>query len=102
MMNIKVVYQVDSSGMFLCETTADESPLEPGVWHMPARTVEPAPPPKWPDDKWPRWNGANWTLASRPTPPTPEDPVEKLRAFLDANPDVAQYLAPKKVIPEEG
>ena len=33
------VYQYDLAGLFQGTTEADESPLEPGVYHYPARTL---------------------------------------------------------------
>lgn len=96
-MSGKIVYQADRLGFFVCETIADESPLEPGVFHIPAGAVEKAPPASWPENRWPRWNGSRWLLVTKPKPPAPEpandnDPVEKLRAFLIDNPDVAAIL----------
>lgn len=96
-MSTKTVYQIDNSGLYVGETQADESPLEPGVWLMPAKTVAQPPPSEWPDNKWPRWNGRAWALANKPTPAANDnDPVAKLTAFLDNNPDVAALLAAKK------
>lgn len=93
----KTVYQIDRAGLYSNETEADESPLEPGVFLIPAGCVEPAPPATWPDDVWPRWNGAGWDLVRKPrsnavVPDNETDPVLKLRAFLAANPDVAALL----------
>jgi hypothetical protein len=98
-MNNKTVFQLDNSGLFVGTTVADESPLEPGVWLMPAKTVDVEPPTEWPDDKWPRWNGSSWVLVNKPVPAAPandNDPVAKLAAFLNDNPDVANLLAAKK------
>lgn len=90
---MKTVFQIDRSGLYVGETTADESPLEEGVYLMPALTVEAAPPTDWPVGKWPRWNGSGWTLATVvPKPANDNDPVAKLQAFLQANPDVAELL----------
>lgn len=93
-MNTKPAYQYDFSGLFVGETVADESPLEPGVYHIPARCTLEMPPAEWPTDKWPRWNGAAWDLVTKPTPANDNapDPVAKLQAFLAANPDVAALL----------
>ena len=89
----KTAYQYDPAGLYQGDTVADESPLEPGVYLLPARCtlVEPPQPP---DDKWPRWNGTAWQLVNRPAPAeqTESDPVAKLRDFLNANPDVAALL----------
>lgn len=91
-MSTKPAYQTDNAGHFVGETVADESPLEPGVFYAPAGAVMKAPPKKWPDDKWPRWNGAKWEQVTKPAAANDNDPVAKLRAFLAANPDVAAVL----------
>lgn len=86
-----IVYQYDPAGIYQGTTEADESPLEPGVWLMPARTTAVPPPADAPEGRRPRWNGSRWDLvvaaASRH-----EDAAVKLAAFLDANPDVAALL----------
>jgi hypothetical protein len=93
MTQTKIVYQIDRAGVYLGETVADESPLEPGVWLMPAGTIDAAPPANWPADKWPRWNGVEYVLGNaKPLPAVVNDPVAKLQAFLAANPDVAAIL----------
>lgn len=92
-MTTKTAYQFDISGMFLGETEADESPLEPGKYLLPARCTFVKPPIERPTGQWPRWNGGAWALATRPRP-VAEDPVAKLQAFLQENPDVAALLQP--------
>lgn len=94
-MNTKTVYQTDNSGLYVGATQADESPLEPGVWLMPAKTVEAAPPADWPADKWPRHNGSGWVLANKPVPAAANDnsAVVKLQQFLQANPDVVELIS---------
>ncbi|KVE33904.1 hypothetical protein [Burkholderia sp. TSV86] len=99
-MNTRTVFQTDRAGMYCGTASADESPLEPGVFLMPAGAVDVAPPDKWPDDKWPRWSGAAWELVTRPRPIESNlDPIEKLRAFLAANPDVAIAIEQRPVLP---
>lgn len=92
-MNTKTVYQYDNAGMYVGATDADESPLEPGVWHIPARCVQISPPAVT-GDQWPRWNGAAWQIVTlqRPEAAAVSDPVTKLREFLNSNPDVAAML----------
>lgn len=92
-MKTKTVYQYDLAGMYIGHTDADESPLEPGVFHIPARCVE-VEPPEFTGDQWPRWNGAKWELiAVAPANDNqPASPVDKLREFLNANPDVAELI----------
>lgn len=91
-MSTKTVYQLSRAGLFAGETVADESPMEPGVWLMPAGAITTAPPAEWPDDQWPRWNGTAWELIPRPVVPLPQAPAEKLAQFLAANPDVAALI----------
>lgn len=95
-MSTKPAYQFDHAGLYAGDTVADESPMEPGVFLLPARCTFEPPPETWPDDRWPRWNGAAWRLVNKPRPPAPvaevDDPVEKLRQFLEDNPDVAELL----------
>ena len=92
----KTVYQYDVAGRYLGETQADESPLEAGVYHLPARTTEQAPPARdtWPEGKWPRWNGISWAMTGAGSPPeTPAaDPLDKLARFLLANPDMLAVM----------
>ncbi len=86
------VYQTDRAGHFVEASTADESPLEPGVYLVPAGCIRTAPPDTWPSDKWPRWNGASWDMVTMPAAAQPDDAIAKLRAYLAANPDVAAVL----------
>lgn len=87
-----IVYQYSPAGLYQGETEADDSPLEPGVWLMPARTTPVAPPTEIPEGRWPRWNGVAWELVNKPQAPAAPDPVAKLQAFLNENPDVAALL----------
>lgn len=91
-MQTKKAYQTDRYGLLAGETVADESPLEPGVFLLPAGATFTPPPASWPRGKWPRWNGSAWELVSFQEKPEESDPVSKLRDFLDANPDVAAIL----------
>lgn len=91
-MTTETAYQFDHAGLLVGRTEADESPLEPGVFLLPARCTFTPPPEDVPADKWPRWNGAGWGLVNRPTAPEAENPLAKLQAFLQANPDVAALV----------
>lgn len=91
-MSTTPAYQLNRAGLFLGETVADESPLEPGVWMIPAGCTLIPPPSEVPDGKWPRFNGTAWDLVTKPAPANDNDPVAKLQAFLASNPDVAALL----------
>jgi len=68
---MKQVIQLDTAGYFVGFTTADESPLEPGVYLLPAGSVDAAPPTQTEDHRA-QWDGAIWQYA--PVVLTPENP----------------------------
>lgn len=86
MRKTKPVYQT-SKGIYIGETVAYESPLEPGVFLIPAGCVE-TPPPLINDDSVARWNGSTWEVESLPkkAEPTPEEiaALEKAQAVATA------------------
>ncbi len=74
-MNTKPVCQLDRDGYFVGMTVADESPLEPGVWLLPAGAVD-APVPEVPEGFRAQWNGLSFDLVPPPAPePEPEPPT---------------------------
>lgn len=73
-MNTKHVCQLDQDGYFVGMTVADESPLEPGVWLLPARAVDVAAP-EVPEGYRAKWNGASFELEAIPVDPEPEPPT---------------------------
>ncbi|OMO42142.1 hypothetical protein BWP19_00920 [Stenotrophomonas maltophilia] len=59
-MRTKRVWQCDASGNLLGATVAGESPLEPGVFLIPADAVETKPPyPLSGTQQW-RWVRGSW------------------------------------------
>lgn len=90
----KTVYQCNPAGLFVGESLADESPLEPGVFLIPGGAVEIPPPEQWPEDQWPRWTGVQWEMISKPQVQQPLSPEQKLAEFLNSNPDVAALINP--------
>lgn len=60
-MPTKTVYQTNHMGLYVGPVTAQESPLEPGVFLIPAGCVEVAPPEA-PEGKIQSWNGKRWQL----------------------------------------
>lgn len=64
-----IVYQTDNDGVLVGQTVADESPLEPGVFLIPAGCVLRVPPPC-PAGMRVRWTGDGWAIEAIPVPPT--------------------------------
>ncbi len=63
------IYNYDpKNGYFVGESFADESPLEIGVFLIPAHATE-IPAPKATKDKVVVWNGNDWELQDIPKPP---------------------------------
>jgi|GEM_PF-1846761 len=69
---MKQVIQLDSAGYFAGFTTADESPLEPGVFLLPAGAID-APAPAIQEGKRAKWDGC-WVIEEIPQPPKVLDP----------------------------
>ena len=85
-----IAYQHDHAGFYVGSIDAEPSPLEPGLFLIPARCVTVAPPIVVTEGMAVRWSGAAWAVVRAPTT---SDPVAKLQAFLEANPDVAALIA---------
>lgn len=82
MANTKIVYRYDNDGYYIGPEVAFESPLEPGIYHIPASCTELKPPE--PDENCRvRWTGTAWVQEAIPEPepdPKPEPPtLEELR-----------------------
>jgi len=89
-----IVYQTDKDGILVDQMEADESPLEPGVYLIPAGCVLRVPPPC-PSGMRVRWTGDDWTVEAIPMPapapmpmpdgnPPKEVEIMAARAALDA------------------
>lgn len=75
-MKEKIVFQCDDDGWFVGITTADESPEEPGIFHIPRNAYEDAPPVFRPGDgERVRRVATGWEIVKpETTPTTPEQP----------------------------
>lgn len=88
-MSEKIVSQVDEFGYLVGTTVADESPLEPGVFHIPAGAVD-IEPPSVPKGKRAKLVDGAFILEDIPAPPAPTRD-QLLKAAQDAR--AAAYKA---------
>ena len=91
---MKQVIQLNDDGYYVGITIADESPLEPNVFLMPARTID-ASIPSIPDGKRAKWNGS-WIFEDIPQPaPDPIPEVEELDYAgkrIQEYPNIFEYI----------
>lgn len=92
-MKQKVVYQTDHAGIFIGKTVADESPLEKGVFLLPAGCVEKAPP-AFVVGQRARWVDGDWLLerivvdeVAQAPEPSPEQIKASLREAIQCHLD---------------
>ena len=71
---MKQVIQLDANGYFVGFTTADESPLEEGVFLIPADCIDTTAPTV-PEGKRAKWNDA-WVFEDIPQPEPEPEPIE--------------------------
>lgn len=74
-MTSKQVTQLDAAGYFVGTTTADESPLEPGVYLIPAGAIDRDPPATTEPGKRYRPWGTGWRGEAIPEPPKEPEPT---------------------------
>lgn len=91
---MKSVVQLDINGYFVGMTTADESPLEPGIYLMPANTID-AVEPIIPEGHLARWDG-QWIFELRiisndDLEQTPEELTYSEKRSMEY-PPIADYL----------
>lgn len=101
-MSTKTVSQLDNQGYFIGYTVADQSPLEEGVWLLPARAVDTLPPDI-PEGFKAKFSNGSFQLeeilvTDEPTEPTPSYTQFELdqmryqkRAMVQA--DLLAYMA---------
>lgn len=89
-MTKKIVYQTDVDGVYVGPVVADESPLEPGVYLIPAGCFEVAPPPLG-NGQRARLVSSGWLVetpqvaAPEPEPELePEEQVPDVQRYADA------------------
>lgn len=76
----KIVYRYDENNCYIGTDRAFESPLEKGVFHIPANCTEIEPPEEKEGFKI-KWNGEAWEYEEIPKEPEPEPPTfDELKA----------------------
>ena len=87
MSNTKTVWKIKDASA----TTANKSPLEEGVWHIPTGATEVEPPSFNSETHTCSFNGTSWVVAVIPTPePEPEE-WEKMKFDSKAAYDAKAY-----------
>ena len=66
MNQIKAYFYDARTGLYIGETVADESPLEPGVFLMPRHATEVAPPDELPEKFAAFWRTGAWSVEAVP------------------------------------
>ena len=77
-----IAYQTNREGFFTGIVEADESPLEQGVYLIPAGAVEIEPPSFGPGSAA-RWTGDAWQIVALPDAPPAPTPAELLAAWRE-------------------
>lgn len=96
-MKSKLVYQLDENNILTGVTEAQESPLEPGVFMIPAGCIDTDIPPLSVErtDQYVYWKDGNWWLGTYidPNAPTPEQLAREWRNAELARADIELYKA---------
>jgi hypothetical protein len=71
-MSTKTVSQLDDDGFFVGIATAFESPLEPGIFHIPKNCVD-APPPDLQSWQKAKYIAGNWIIEEPQEEVAPEE-----------------------------
>lgn len=78
------IYHYDADGLPVGEGEADESPLEAGVFLIPAQATQYAPPQPEPGERV-RFDGAGWVVEAIPAPPPPPEKTQEEKRQEEKN-----------------
>ena len=91
---MKNVIQLDEDGYFIGLTVADESPLEPNVFLLPARAID-APMPVLSDSVRAKWNG-EWIYETLVEPEPEKQPEPQSLTYAELRykeyPPITDYI----------
>lgn len=88
---MKIYNYSQLNGVYIGSEQADESPLEPGVFLIPANATTIAPPDA-PLGMQAVWEGEKWGLQQIPEPPPAPPAPEPLTPQEQTNADMRAYL----------
>jgi len=89
---MKRVIQLNEDGYVIGFSIADESPLEPGVYHIPRNCID-AELPNIPANKNAKWNGSEFIFEDVVEPIEPEPiPLTYKELRFNEYPDFKDYL----------
>jgi len=92
------IYHYNQEGVYVGLGVADESPLEPGVYLIPASSTT-SPVPSFSDGQQAVWDGSSWNVQTIPVveepvyTPTTEELWEILRKLRNQKLSETDYLA---------
>ncbi len=97
-----IVFQTDIDGVFVGKVHADPSPLEPGVFLIPAGCVQ-TPPPALVGAQFAQWDGQDWRVQTPPAPAEPLPPTtDQARAAASlAKIDFCRALYRAQILPAD-
>lgn len=91
------IFNYDEDGFFVCESRAEESPLEPGVFLIPRNATTSAPPAIAEDGKVARYVERTWQLVDAQSPesvePLPELTNEEKLALWRQGAKISRFQA---------
>lgn len=78
----KKVIQLDENGYFTGVAIAQMSPLEPGNWLMPKRSID-AEIPTIPDGKKAKWSNGKWVFETIQVPEPEPEPAPQVLSYAE-------------------
>jgi len=80
---MKIYHYHPATRKYLYQDIADESPLEPGVFLLPAYATLVEPPKDIPKDSYLSWNGNDWEILKIPEVPKALEPIPEEKELTD-------------------
>lgn len=95
MINKKKVLQLDANKYYVGVNWAEESPKEPGVFHIPGGCIDYFEPELQPNERA-RWNDGSWVIEDKPVQQQEVEPVERVLTYAEKRaaeyPPISEFL----------